>query len=315
MFTAARLKLTGFYILLLALVIGGFSLFLFRYTAQHIHDSIEEDTPPTAAQQRSADRAVDGLQNTLVTSDILIIVLASGFAYVLAGRTLEPIKRSHKAQMQFGANASHELRTPLAVMKMENEVFLRQAGTSLEASSLARSNIEEIDRMAGMVEELLLLARSSGDMSLKLTRVDVSAVLQRVVGKLKGSAVAKGLTLVFEGPAQAYTKGNEQLLDQLCTNLLQNAIAHTDAGGITASILVQKKIHITITDTGSGISKEDLPHLTTPFYKTASGKRLNGVGLGLSIAQEIVHRHGGGLSFASEVGKGTEARVTLASFS
>jgi two-component system sensor histidine kinase CiaH len=315
MFTRARIKLTAYSVAVAVCLVSIFSFALFHFTAKSIQDAVEEDTPAAQVQQRIADKGIDNLQNALIVSDVSIIVLISALAYFFAGKTLKPIQAAHDAQAQFSANASHELRTPLSVLKTENEVFLKQHhGSYEEGRKLAQSNLEEIDRMTSMVEELLLLARSSNaHTKVQFSRIDLSQIIEKVIGTYRASVREKGLALVYEPGAQILVKGNGRLLEQLFSNLIQNAINYTKKGTVTVETHRGTKVQVKIIDTGIGIAEADIPHLTKAFYKADSSRAASksGVGLGLSIAQEIVRRHKGVLIIDSELGKGTRVSIEL----
>ncbi|MDB5194472.1 MAG: histidine kinase [Parcubacteria group bacterium] len=319
MFTRARIKLTAFYVVILALIIGVFSVSLFHYTTQHIRDNIEEDAPTKALQQHIADTTIDDLQNTLVFSDLGVVMLAGFLSYVLSGKTLKPIEVAHDAQAQFSANASHELRTPLSVIRMENEIFLKHGdSTAEEARALAQSNLEEIERMTVMVENLLLLARSAKHQAgIEFEKVDVTSLVQKTLHRVEVSAKAKRLGIVFNRTEPTYVLGERHLLEQVFANIIQNAITYTEKGTIEISIQgTNGFLAVAVRDTGIGISEGDLAHVHEAFYKADSSRMVtsNGVGLGLSIAHEIVKMHKGEMRMESELGKGTLVIVTLPSY-
>jgi two-component system sensor histidine kinase CiaH len=317
MFTQARIKLTAFYVLIIIFIISVFSVLLFHYTAQHIHDNIEEDSVPHEIQQKIIKNTVDQLQASLIFTDAIVIVLAGVLSYWLAGRTLDPIQNALHAQEQFSANASHELRTPLAVLRTENEIFLKNKKSSPEdAYLLAQSNLEEIQRMSSMMENLLLLARSKISSSqTEQTQVALSPVLKNIMSKLRAFADSKKILLQNTVAADAHAIGNEKLFEHLFFNIIQNAITYTQQG--TVSVDSKKslvgELVITIRDTGVGISKADLEHIFEPFYKADTSRTISsaGVGLGLSIVQEIVKTSGGAIHIESELNKGTTVSVTL----
>ena len=107
--------------------------------------------------------------------------------------------------------------------------------------------------------------------------------------------------------------GNERLLEQLFFNLIRNAITYTKKGGITVTVTASKNVTVKISDTGIGITKEDLQHIFEPFYKAdiSRSSYSGGVGLGLAIVREILNKHKGSINIESEPGKGT---VVILSF-
>ncbi len=305
----------AFYILVMMAIVGVFSVALFHYTVQYIKDNVADDTISTQAQRRIIDNTVDRLREELIIADTIIILLIGVSGYFLAGRTLRPIRTALDAQEKFSAYASHELRTPLAVIKSENEVFLRsKAGVTPESKVLAASNVEEVNRMIGMVENLLLLARSKKAVATpEMKTLDISGIISKVASRLKHEAERKNLVLHTETPANIFVLGNEKLLEQVFFNILHNAVVYTNQGSISANVTADKSVTIKIHDTGIGISKEDLEHILEPFFKADMSRNTShgGVGLGLSIVKEIIALHKGSITIASEINKGTIVTVTL----
>lgn len=315
MFTRARIKLTAFYILTIGLVVGIFSLILFQYTVQHIQDNISEEDGNSAQVERVfAEQTIDQIQYSLIIGDTIVILVAGILSYFLAGWTLKPIKVALDAQEQFSAQASHELRTPLAVMKSENEVFLKKMRSPEEGKRLAESNLEEVNRMTGMVENLLMLARSkTGEIDFEKSPVDISEAVSHVLSKLGGAIENKNLALTNDLPQGVMVEGNKKLLEQVFFNIIQNAITYTDSGSLAVMAAIENKVVVTIRDTGKGIAPHDLPNIFKPFYRADSSRSAStgGVGLGLSVVYEIVRMHQGAVIALSEVGKGTTIKVSL----
>ncbi len=316
MFTQARIKLTVFYVGIIGAILIVFSLLLINYTAQHIRDNVEEDSTKHDVQSAFAENAIDEVQHSIVIGDIVVIVLTGLFGYWLAGKTLKPIQTALDAQENFSAHASHELRTPLSVLKTDIEVFLKnKQPTMKDAHEVASRSLEEIDRLSGMVENLLIMARSkkSGN-AVKFSEVDVSKVIHAVVNKLRSSAEAKKLYLTINEDGHPLISGNERLMEQLFFNLVQNAITYTHKGGINVKISsLPHGITVTITDTGIGIAPHDLEKIFEPFYKADASRNTStgGVGLGLSVVKEIVEKHNGSINIISKPNEGTTVTVKL----
>jgi two-component system sensor histidine kinase CiaH len=312
MFKKARIKLTAFYLLILVAVISVFSLLLFQYTVQHLRDNVEEDSSQQAVV---VERTIEGLGKTMIIADGIVIAIAGFLSYWLAGSTLIPIGVALSAQEQFSANASHELRTPLSVIRTDLEVFLKKQQPTIEdARNVASRSLEEINRMNGMVENLLILARSKkSDVPIEFEEVSIAKPINIATKKLEHAAEIKHLSLVIKKDADALISGNERMLEQLFFNLIQNAISYTNAGSVTVTIATSQMVTIRIADTGIGIAQNDLEHIFEPFYKAdASRTAYSGsVGLGLAIVKEIVDKHRGSIDIESESGKGTVVTVLL----
>src|SRR5258708_2061664 len=116
-FFRARLKLTGIYVTILAIILLGFSAILIQSLARNLTDANEDNFADIVTHHHFVQNTLETVRNEILLIDLLILVAAAGASYVLAGYTLRPIQRSLEAQRIFSENASHELRTPLAVMK------------------------------------------------------------------------------------------------------------------------------------------------------------------------------------------------------
>ena len=232
MFFHARIKLTALYVLIVAFIVCGFSLFLYQNIRTNLQDADQENFTDSQHQQVFIEHTLDGTQNNIILADIIIIVLAAGMSYVLAGRTLKPIQLSLEAQRAFAANASHELRTPLAVMKNDIEVLQRSKHhISDEETATLHSNLEEIARMSGIVEDLLLLARSDNQKIPNFSRINLSLLLQSVVSKLRLLAESKGVIFAYTPADSLFVNGSAHHLERVALNIIQNSIDHTPRGG------------------------------------------------------------------------------------
>ncbi|MDB5237410.1 MAG: histidine kinase [Parcubacteria group bacterium] len=310
LFRAARLRLTGLYVLIIAIIICGFSLFLYQGTVQNLSDAGDEDFTAPASQQHFITTASERLQHTLLLSDFVILLLVAGIGYFLAARTLRPVEASHEAQRLFAAHASHELRTPLAIMRNDIEVLLRDPRLPPEQVRLTlASSLEEIEKLTTMTEDLLFLARSEHT-ALAMKQLDLAALCTRTIQKLQPIARQKGVALSFAANGSPQVQGNEGMLSRALINIVQNSLDHTPAGGSVTTILKKDGGHATVSvsDTGSGISAGDLSRVFSRFYKGASGQ---GTGLGLAIVKEIIEHHAGTVSIESAIDKGTTVTFLL----
>ncbi len=310
-FLKARLRLTFIYVIIVAVIVIGFSLFLYQSISRNLTDANDEDFSGVESHQHLVSNTLNSVENDLIFADIIILIVSAGLSFMLAGKTLKPIQKSVEAQKAFAANASHELRTPLAVMRNDIEVFMRnQYPTKELIHKTMNSNLEEIKHMSGMVEDLLLLARSDDQLVLEHKDIDFSIVVKNVVERMKALTDSKGIKLTDNTSGQFLVRGNQRQLERVVINILQNSIDHTPSEG-SIDIKVEKegsKIMLKISDTGSGISVKDLPHIFNRFYKGNSAK---GTGLGLSIVKKIIDQHRGHISVESVEGKGTTVTLTF----
>lgn len=230
------------------------------------------------------------------------------------------LDEAFRRQRQFTADASHELRTPLTAIKGQTEVALQRDRGPEDYREVLQAVNSEADRMIRLVGSLLTLARAdSGQVPIAQERIDLGQLVSDAADQMRPAAAAKNIALdVRTGPAMPFAS-DEDLLLQLVLNLLDNAIKYTPAGGsITAAWAMEGGAAIIrVTDTGPGISAENLPRIFDRFYRIDQSRNQasGGSGLGLSISRWIAEAHGGTLTVESAPGRGSTftARLPLTS--
>ncbi|MFJ8065171.1 ATP-binding protein [Psychrobacillus sp. NPDC096426] len=238
---------------------------------------------------------------------------------VVVLRDMTEQHRLDKMRSDFIANVSHELRTPISMLQGYSEAIIDEVVTTEEdKNEMIRIIYDESKRMSRLVTELLDLARlESGYLSIYKEEVSVLPTIERITQKFDQIAKEKNIRLYFEPTLSEtiYLKLDEDRMEQVLTNLIDNALRHTPKDGSVTVKLMQTTRHIMIEvkDTGYGIPKEDLPYVFERFYKAdkARTRGKSGTGLGLAIAKNIVERHDGILSVESEVGVGTTFIIKL----
>jgi len=228
-------------------------------------------------------------------------------------QTLERLEALFTSQQRLLADVSHELRTPLTVIK--GNVDLMRRMKSLDEESLMSID-QEAGRLTRLVGGLLLLAQAeSGKLALSMKQVELDLLLTEVFQEmsiLAGSRVRVHLNEID----QVYVTGDRDRLKQVFINLVANAIQYTPQGGEVFLSLerIGEQARIICRDTGPGIPAEDLPHIFERFYRAEKSRtrgRTTGFGLGLSIANWIVERHGGRIEVDSKEGRGTTFAIWL----
>jgi two-component system, OmpR family, sensor histidine kinase ResE len=221
--------------------------------------------------------------------------------------------RLEKLREDFIANVSHELRTPIAMLQGYSEALLDDVGaTEEERREMTKIIYEESQRMGRLVTDLLNLARlESGHMRLYKDVVQLNGMVERMTMKFSQVAKEKGIHLSFNTSLDdwAATELDEDRIEQVMTNLIDNAMRHTPEEGQVMVNVEQEKGYakISVNDTGVGIPEEDLEYVFERFYKADKARTLGkgGTGLGLAIASNIIKAHGGEIYAESEVGVGT----------
>lgn len=228
------------------------------------------------------------------------------------------------ARRRLVADVAHELRTPLSVMQLKLENY-QQAGHHVPPEMLLRIH-DEVIRMSLLVDDLHVLSLAeAGQLSLDRKPIDLTKQLEQIVEDVKYEAEENGLDIQLSTFSRPVTvMADARRITQVFFNLLSNAIRYTPyEGKITVKIedlvLHQNTIfaRVSVSDTGIGISAEELPHLFDRFYRVdrARSRHTGGTGLGLSIAHQFVKAHGGFIRVASELDKGTTFTVYLPSSS
>ena len=225
---------------------------------------------------------------------------------------LTRIESGFERERQFTSDASHELRTPLTAMRTILNVTREGERSTQEYREALDDLAEETNRLQILVENLLQLARGEKGLQLHKEEIDLSLLLPDVADSLRPLADTKDLTLTCDMPSTLVVSADIDQLIRLMVNLLDNAIKYTEQGTVTVSAHEGEGCAIVeVTDTGIGISSEDLPHIFKRLYRVDSARSSVGAGLGLSIARQIVQAHGGTLDVQSEVGNGSTFTVSL----
>ncbi|GGA25405.1 sensor histidine kinase ResE [Psychrobacillus lasiicapitis] len=238
---------------------------------------------------------------------------------VVVLRDMTEQHRLDKMRSDFIANVSHELRTPISMLQGYSEAIIDDVVTTEEdKNEMIRVIYDESKRMGRLVTELLDLARlESGYLSIYKEDVSVVPTIERITQKFDQIAKEKNIRLYFEHTLSEsiHLQLDEDRMEQVLTNLIDNALRHTPKDGSVTVNLFKTTGHIVIEvkDTGYGIPKEDLPYVFERFYKAdkARTRGKSGTGLGLAIAKNIVERHYGSLSVESEVEVGTTFIIKL----
>jgi signal transduction histidine kinase len=255
--------------------------------------------------------AAGRLLRVLVFGGLAGIVLAGIGGWFLAGKALAPVSEAFRRQEAFVGDASHELRTPLAVIRANAEFLANDQPGNAEV----RDIVHETDRLSALVDGLLALARGDRtELGTSHATVDLLAIVGAACNSLRPLAADRGVELHLTGEPVAVA-GDADQLRQLIVILLDNALRYTPPGG-RVDVGVEAaggRALLTVRDTGIGIEPEALPKVFDRFYRAddARNRDSGGVGLGLSIARELVAAHGGSIGAQSEPGRGSTFTVEL----
>lgn len=222
------------------------------------------------------------------------------------------LSNSESMKNEFISSVSHELRTPLTAIKGWSETL-----ASIDDKEMSRKGLRvissETERLSQMVEELLDFSRiQDGRLTLQKDKIDILAELAETVLIYQERAKLMGVTFDYYEPEMLpFVIGDKNRIKQVFINIVDNAIKYSDKNGRVSVEAYEQggDVCVSVSDTGLGISKDDLPKIKTKFFKANHTRR--GSGIGLAVADEIITMHGGTLSLNSELGIGTTVMITL----
>jgi len=232
------------------------------------------------------------------------------------------VEASQRSQRDFVANVSHELKTPLTSIQGFAQAILDGTAGDEQAIHRASSVIQgEAERLSRMVSRLLDLTRlESGEVSMAWSAVDLAKLARSSADRFALLADHKQVCLTLDLPDSVPIIGDGDRLTEVVTNLIDNALNHTDPGGrvgLAVADANDDSVTLSVTDTGRGIPAEDLPRIFERFYQVDKSRSRQttagqpGVGLGLAIVSEIIRAHSGRVNVESVLGVGSRFTVTL----
>lgn len=236
--------------------------------------------------------------------------------YLLLFEDVSDLRRLETIRKDFVSNVSHELRTPLTSIKALTESLRAGALDEPEMARRFLGHIEtEVDALSELVSELLELARiESQQVPLQRSPSDACEILQRGAERLRTQAERAGLELRIEcQPRLPLVLADAPRLEQVLVNLIHNAIKFTPRGGSISVTAVAKNtaVEFSVTDTGVGISTDNLQRVFERFYKADPARNKSGTGLGLAVAKHLVEAHEGHIGVESAEGRGSRFYLTI----
>lgn len=276
------------------------------------------------------DQAVDEMLekvSTIKSSERILEAVAGTTRYFkIQGQSFDQLKaivtiediteksRIDTVQTDFVANLSHELKTPIGAVAALADSLNGETETEV-VWRLAERIVTESHRMSRIVDDLLDLSRIEFGGTDEWTEIDLGPVLVEVVSTNQHSAKRQGLGLSLTGSAELMVRGDRSHLVSVFSNLVDNAIKYSEAGGIVLveSMIQGDEIVVNVTDHGIGIAERDKKRIFERFYRVdkARSRATGGTGLGLSIVRHIVLEHGGSIDVRSEEGIGSTFTVRL----
>ncbi|RKG88025.1 sensor histidine kinase, partial [Corallococcus sp. CA053C] len=310
----------GAWVVAIAVLAGAIALLLSQWVGRDVAERLETLRDGFAVLGTpSVERRVPA------RGDDEIAQLTLGFNEMAAriDRTQKELREAIAIRDQFLSMASHELRTPLTPLKATLELLIRQSSSGQgmtperQRETFARLN-RQVDRLTRLIGDMLDVSRlQSGRFTLTVAPVDVGALAREVVERIQLTRPERASQLTLEVPeAPLVGRWDEQRLDQLLTNLVENALRYSppDAPVVVRVHEEADGVRVDVEDRGIGIPQESQSQLFTPFFRARNATEYyaGGLGLGLAICREIVERHGGRIGVKSDgPGQGTCFTVRL----
>lgn len=229
------------------------------------------------------------------------------------------LRQLERTRREFVANVSHELRTPLSLIKGSVETLLDGAASQPAIASKFLDIIDRhCDRLTYLIEDLLTLSRlESGQLAINYDTVPLRGHVTEVFDDFHRKAEDRGVQLINDVPAGLHARADSDRLDQVLSNLIDNAIKYGRPGGRVRiegrEVPGGELVELAVADDGPGIPTEAAERVFERFYRvdTARSREQGGTGLGLSIVKHIIQAHGGEVRLETAPGKGAAFRFTL----
>ena len=225
----------------------------------------------------------------------------------------QELKKTSDLRREFTANVSHELKTPLTSISGYAELMENGIIQADEVPYYAKQIRASSTRLITLINDIIQLSKlDSPVLEVIFEQVDLYAIAEKVVSSMQVNAAAREVSLTLTG-SSAIVCANRGMMEELITNLCDNAVRYNYKGGsVRVSVIPLKgRVILSVQDTGIGISPEDQQRVFERFYRVdkSRSKETGGTGLGLSIVKHIVAQHHAEIKLESELGKGTDIRV------
>ena len=339
MFKNARLKLTFWYLLIIASISFLFSFTIYRFLNNEIDrfSDAQRVRLERRIERRFPDEVIrkfpapppdfsdpDIVKETKMRIILVLVgvngavIVVSGFlSYFLSGKTLQPIKEVFEKQDRFVGDASHELKTPLTSLKTSMEVALRDKNLTLaESKKVLMENIEDVDRLTSLADSLLEMSKIDSQKDhLNLDIVPAKDIVNNAIKTVAPQASLKKITLLKKVGNTKITVDTEKM-KRVLVIVLDNAIKFSQSN-TSVSVSTSKSANyftFCVTDHGPGIDSQYSSKIFDRFFRSDTSRTKsssNGFGLGLSIAKSLVDQHQGKIKVKSSPGKGSSFYISI----
>ncbi len=325
LFASATFKLTVWYLAILMILSVGFSVLIYQLSSQEINREFPEDRSSSnrfiplelqiirKIREHQAEESNARLRGSLLLLNLATLGMGGYASYLLARRTLRPIRDAMAAQARFTSDASHELRTPLTNIRTELEVALNHRQMKpADMREQLRSSLEDVVDLQRLTDRLLQLAQGH---ELAMERVALDDIATTAVNRYITQAQDKNIS-IDNAIGRESVYGNSDALGDCLGIIIDNAIKYSPDGSTIklTSRTSGKDVEVVIEDHGQGIPTHELDKVFERFYRSDTARTKSsgsGFGLGLSIAKRLIELHKGTIQATSQVGKGTIMTLRL----
>lgn len=309
-FASALRRLTVVYTVIQLVVFGAVAIGIYLFVTGTF--DLDAATQDGAAAVNAAELGFVHLRIALWVGFGILCVVVPFTSYWMARAALAPLRQSIEQQQRFVDDASHELRSPLTVIRGELELALSRPRSEGEYRKSIVTTLEAAQTLVQFTEDLLLLARDApAELRSRFVSVPIDSVVRDAV-RAAGAGRPHERVTILTGPSVA-VDGVPALLVRAVSNLLDNAMKFTPPDG-TITVSVTAGAHsatVSVTDTGVGMSPEDVEHAFDRFWRGPDAHSSSGHGLGLSVVKRIVHAHRGRVRIISTPGLGSRVDLVL----
>jgi signal transduction histidine kinase len=319
MFDRARRRLTLLYIGLFSLVLAVFSIGFYLVLAFVLSPAY--DVGPDLTNEQAADLAyrstIEQIGVALLTADLVVIVFVAAAAWLLAARTLRPIREAHERQRRFVADASHEMRSPIAAIRSSAEAALAGSASQDDLREALTVAADASRRLTDVTADLLLLARTDEGLEPRQETFDLSVLVAETLDQDRQARPTDSRRADADLRPGLMVHADQEEVGRIVRNLVDNAFRY---GGDDPRVRIRTSSTdgdavVEVSDAGPGIDASDLERIFEPFYRvTADARAPAGNGLGLAIASRLALRNRARLTVKSRVGHGTTFRLAMPRF-
>ena len=291
-----ELLIAGPVALLLASLVGYFLAGLSLRPVEAMRRRAAEISAETPGERLPVPETRDELERLGSTLNEMLVRLEEGL----------------QRERDFVADAGHELRTPLALLRTELELALRHGHSEEELRGALRASVEEVDRLAQLADDLLLIARSDRDgLPLRVEPLELRQLLSSVGTRFQWRADEAKRPLQLHAPNGLVVRGDRLRLEQALSNLVDNALRHGDGRVRLRAASANGSVELHVEDEGAGFSDGFAGRAFERFSRSQPGREGSGAGLGLSIVKMIAEAHGGTAEAANAPGGGADVWLVL----